>query len=259
MKEQLAISNEKSEDCCPAYRQSSLLCFLLFALLMSCTFDYGSQESDKNQPDVIMESVEYVRMRSADPQARFQAERAERYEERGIMELLNFSFEQFGSQGDDVNAYGRAGSGSVDIDSGDIRMDNMVRIEVESEDIVIETLWLEWKDKDRLLFGGDEEEVIVQQQNGTIFNGVGFRADARRRTWEFSSNVGGTYIHEDDEEEEVEEESDGETSASEEAAASGEAVADGMQTEEGTASDGIENEAETETSSDESSAGGMEA
>jgi LPS export ABC transporter protein LptC len=176
-------------------------CSLLIVLLLSCSFNYGNEESDKSQPDIVMESVEYVRMRDADPQARFMAERAERYEERRIMELLNFSFEQFGNQGEDVNASGRAGSGTVEIDSGDIRMDNSVRIEVESEDIAIETLWIEWKDSDRVLFGGDEEEVVIQQQNGTTFIGTGFHADAGRRTWKFSGNVEGTFIHEDDEEE----------------------------------------------------------
>jgi LPS export ABC transporter protein LptC len=176
-------------------------CSLLIFFLASCSFNYGSEESDKSLPDIVMENVEYVRMRDADPQARFQAERAERYEERRIMELLNFSFEQFGSQVEDVNASGRAGSGTVEIDSGDIRMDNTVRIEVESEDISIETLWLEWKDNDGLLFGGDEEEVVIEQQSGTTFTGIGFRADAKRRTWEFSSIVEGTFIHNDGEEE----------------------------------------------------------
>jgi LPS export ABC transporter protein LptC len=176
----------------------SLLPFLL--LLASCSFNYGNEEGDKSLPDIVMENVEYVRMRDADPQARFQAERAERYEERRIMELVNFSFEQFGSQVEEVNASGRAGSGTVEIDSGDIRLDNMVRLEVESEDIAIETLWLEWKDTDRLLFGGDEEEVVIQQENGTTFSGIGFHADAGRRTWEFSGNVEGTFIQDDDEE-----------------------------------------------------------
>jgi LPS export ABC transporter protein LptC len=181
---------------------SSFLILLLF--LASCSFDYGGQESDKSQPDIVMEIVEYVRMRSADPQARFMAERAERYEERRIMELLNFSFEQFGYQGEEVNASGRAGSGTVEIDSGDIRLDNTVRIEVESEDISIETLWLEWKDEDRRLFGGNEEEVVIQQQNGTTFTGIGFRADAGRRTWVFSGNAKGTFVHDDDDGEENE-------------------------------------------------------
>ena len=171
-------------------------------VLASCSFDYGGQDKGgSNLPDIVMESVEYVRVRSSDPQARFQAERVERYEERRVMSLHNFSFEQFGDSVEEVNTYGRAGSGSVEIDSGDIRMDDTVRIEVESEDIIIETKWLEWKDKPRLLYGGNEEEVLVQQQNGTTFTGIGFRADARRRTWEFSGSVEGTYIHDDDEDE----------------------------------------------------------
>jgi LPS export ABC transporter protein LptC len=176
---------------------------LLFLLLLaSCSFDYGNQDGpDKNQPDIVMENVEYVRVRSADPQARFLAERAARYEERRIMELQNFSFEQFGNHGDDINAYGRAGSASVEIDSGDISLDNGVRIDVDSEDLAIETKRLEWKDKPRTLTGGLEEEVNVYQPDGTSFSGVGFHADARRRTWEFSGGVSGTYIHEDDEEE----------------------------------------------------------
>ena len=175
---------------------------LLLLLLASCSFDYGNQGGgDKNTPDIVMENVEYVRVRSANPQARFQAERAERYEERRIMELRNFSFEQFGSHGEEVNAFGRAGSASVEIDSGDIRLDGGVRIEVESEDLAIETKRLEWKDKPRTLTGGTEDEVNVFQPDGTSFRGVGFSADARRRTWEFSGGVSGTYVHEDDEEE----------------------------------------------------------
>ena len=194
----------------------SMLPFVM--LLASCSFDYGNQgNGDKNLPDIVMENVEYVRVRSADPQARFQAERAERYEERRLMELRNFSFEQFGSHGEEVNAFGRAGSASVEIDSGDIRLDGGVRIEVESEDLAIETKRLEWKDKPRTLTGGPQEEVNVFQPDGTSFSGVGFSADARRRTWEFSGGVSGTYVHEDDEEEDGQVEG-GETAAAEEAA-----------------------------------------
>jgi len=175
----------------------------IFALLFtSCSFDYSDQiASDKSQPDIVMENVEYVRVRSADPQARLQAERVERYEERRIMELQNFSFEQFGNHGEEVNAYGRAGSASFEIDSGNIRMDNGVRIEVDSEDMAIETERLEWKDKDRLLTAGDKDEVNIYQENGTAFTGTGFHADAWRRTWEFTGNVSGVYVHNDDEEE----------------------------------------------------------
>jgi LPS export ABC transporter protein LptC len=182
------------------------ICSFLFFLLVSCSFDYSDASgSDKDQPDIVMENVEYVRVRSAELQARFQAELAERYEERRLMQLRNFSFEQFGGD-EEVNAFGRAGSASIEIDSLDMRLDNGVRIDVESEDMAIETLWLEWKDKEKLLNGGEEEEVQVYQESGTAFTGIGFQADARRRTWEFTGNVSGTYIYDDDEEEEAEEE-----------------------------------------------------
>jgi LPS export ABC transporter protein LptC len=184
------------------YQLPTIYC-LLFFLLFSCSFDYGAtSESEKDQPDIVMENVEYVRVRSAELQARFQAELAERYEERRLMQLKKFSFEQFGGD-EEVNAFGRAGSASIEIDSLNMRLDDGVRIDVESEDMAIETQWLEWKDKEKLLNGGEEEEVHVYQESGTAFSGIGFKADARQRTWEFSGSVSGTYIYDDDEEEEI--------------------------------------------------------
>jgi LPS export ABC transporter protein LptC len=169
--------------------------------LLSCSFDYGQSDgADSDQPDIVMENVEYVRVRTGNPQARFRAERAERYEERQIMELINFTFEQFGQYGEEVNAYGKAGTAFVEIDSGDIRLGDGVRIEVESEDIIIETKWLQWKDKDRILYTGEDDEVFIYQPSGTSFTGSGFSANARRRSWEFAGGVSGTYIKDDDEE-----------------------------------------------------------
>jgi len=186
---------------------SFLLLIAHFSLLpfLACSFDYGSSSgADKSQPDIVMDDVEYVRMRSLDPQARLQAERVERYEERRIMELRNFSFEQFGNHGEEINASGRAGSALFEIDSGDIHMDNGVRIDVDSEDIAIETSRLEWKDKERTLTGGENEEVHVYQDNGTSFTGIGFQSNARSRTWSFNETVDGTFVSDDEEEEEEE-------------------------------------------------------
>jgi len=167
--------------------------------IANCSFDYGNTGgADKNQPDVVMENVEYVRVRSLDPQARLQAERVERYEERRVMELRNFSFEQFGSHGEGINASGRAASALFEIDSGDIRLEDGVRIEIDSEDIAIETARLEWKDKERTLSGGESEEVHIYRENGTSFTGIGFQSNARSRSWSFTDTVSGTYIHDDD-------------------------------------------------------------
>jgi LPS export ABC transporter protein LptC len=177
------------------------ICALFFLLLVSCTFDYGESSSvERELPDLVMVNVEYIRVRSMDPIARVQAERAERYEKQGVMKLKNFSFEQYGDKGSEVNAMGNAGNASVNINSGDIFMTNGVRLEVESEDIIIETNQLEWRDEPHILLTGTEDEVNVFRENGTHFTGAGLSADARKHTFEFLGAVSGFYIQEDDEE-----------------------------------------------------------
>ncbi|MDR2632258.1 MAG: LPS export ABC transporter periplasmic protein LptC [Treponema sp.] len=175
---------------------------LVVLLLGACSFDYGPSASDQgDQPDILMKDVEYVRVRNGKPQVRFTAESAERYEKRQTMELTNFSFEQFEHQGVDINAIGQAGTASVELDSGNIRLKDGVRLEVESEDITLETEHLHWQDKERLLSGGEGEQVDMQRADGTNFSGWGFSADIRNRTWGFSSGISGTYVWEDEEEE----------------------------------------------------------
>ena len=171
---------------------------VILLIISSCTFDYNEAGSaEDNLPDLVMENVEYVRVRSAEPIARFEAERAESYEKQSLMKLENFSFEQYSERGETTNVTGRAGNASVYIQSGDIFMNNGVRLEVESEDIIIETFQIDWKDEQRILTSGDENDVYITQQNGTSFTGTGLHADARRRTWEFSGSVSGTYVHQD--------------------------------------------------------------
>lgn len=196
------ISLNKKNNLFPLFA----ICYLLFAIC-SCTFDYGETESlDSNMPDLIMQNVEYVRIRSTDPQARFFAERAERYEKQNLMKLDNFSFEQYGERGNEVNVFGSAGHARINTDSSDIFMNQGVKIEVFSEDIIMETYQLNWENEPRHLYTGEMHVVTIYRENGTRFGGIGLSADARRRTWGFSDAVGGTYIHDDKEEEIMEEE-----------------------------------------------------
>jgi LPS export ABC transporter protein LptC len=179
--------------------------FSLAALLGACSFDYGDAALENDGlPDIVMEGVEYVRVRDGDPVVRFEAERAERYESRQKMELKNFAFEQFDNHGEAVNATGRAASASVDLESGNIEMDGGVLLSVGSEDITIETATLAWQDKERYMRGAEKEEVNITRSDGTGFLGRGFFSDVRSRTWTFSGTVEGTYVH-DDEDDEAEE------------------------------------------------------
>ena len=188
------------------YRITITFFSILFSFFFCyCSFDYGKNgSSERELPDLVMHNVEYVRVRSADPIAKFYAEVAERYEQQGVMKLQNFSFEQYSENGEEINSSGNAGFAIVGISSGDISMSDGVRFDIESEDIVIETVHLEWKDDQRFLSSGEHDEVDVSQSDGTNMRGIGLRADVRRRTWEFTGSVSGVFVHEDDEEDEEE-------------------------------------------------------
>jgi LPS export ABC transporter protein LptC len=171
-------------------------------LLFACSFDYSIGTGLENtRPDIVMENVEYVRVRGGDMLARFQAEHAERWEELQLMELRNFSFEQMEDHGETVNVEGAAKTASVQIDTGDILLSGGVQVSIESEDVIINTAELEWKDKEKAIIGGAEEEVDVQRSDGTNFKGRGFSADIRGRTWSFTGEVKGSYVEKDEEEE----------------------------------------------------------
>jgi LPS export ABC transporter protein LptC len=145
-----------------------------------------------------MQEAEYVRVRDGDPVVRVKAKQVERYDKRQTMELNNFSFEQFEDHGETVNAVGHAGTASMDLNSGDVRLGGQVTISVDSEDLVIETDSIEWKDRERALSGGESTVVDIYRSDGTSFSGKGFSADLRSRTWSFSGDVEGMYVHDDE-------------------------------------------------------------
>jgi LPS export ABC transporter protein LptC len=175
-----------------------LLYLLLIFPFFSCTFDYGDKESeDDDLPDLIMENVEYVRVRSAAPLARIQADRFERYEKQKLAKMENVIFEQYGERGEEINIYGKAGTATVNIESGDIFMDKNVNLEVRTEDIILETYQLEWKDESKSIFTGEKNDTFIYKENGTRFTGIGLQANARLRNWEFLGSINGVYIHED--------------------------------------------------------------
>jgi LPS export ABC transporter protein LptC len=183
-------------------RYSSLFTLFTIFALTACSFDYGDGASEtEGQPDIVMNDVEYVRVRDGYPVVRFRAEEAKRFEEKQTMELDQFNFEQFETHAETVSATGNAGIASIELESGNIHMKDGVRVDVESEDLSIATSMLEWQDKERVLSTGEAERVDIQRSDGTTFTGWGFSADARRRTWEFKNGVEGTYVEKDDEDE----------------------------------------------------------
>jgi len=193
-------SNHRNDKLIFSLRCCSVV--ILAALLMiACSFDYSAgQGTDGGRPDITMENIEYARVRGGDLLARFHAEHAERWEERQIMGLREFYFEQLEDQGETVNVEGIAGAAEVHLESGDIVLFYGVRLTIESEDVIIRAPGIEWNDSEKIVTGSENDIVEVQRSDGTSFTGRGFSADIRRRTWSFSGEASGSFVEEDEQE-----------------------------------------------------------
>jgi LPS export ABC transporter protein LptC len=179
--------------------------FSVFFFVTACSFDYGITEpGDSPYPDITMEDLDYVRIRKGTPIARMQAEIAERYEKRRRMELKNYSFEQYNTTNEEIDATGSGGFASVELETSNIHMSDGIEIIVDTEDITLETERLDWDDGKKFLKGGDNDPISVEQSDGTNLNGTGFSADVRARTWFISYDASGDFIHNEDEDETVE-------------------------------------------------------
>jgi LPS export ABC transporter protein LptC len=173
---------------------------LVFAIigLASCSFDYGSVETlDETRPDLIMTDVEYVRVRDGKPLVRLQAESAERFEKARKMNVRSPRFEQFLPDGTG-GAKGVAASAEIDLATGDVFMSGGVSVSVPDEDVLIETEALSWKDEAKGLTGPENGAVLIKKGDGTYLSGIGFAADARSRSWDFTGTVNGTWVDSED-------------------------------------------------------------
>ena len=178
------------------------LWFVISALLgMSCSFTYDTFLPNENDPNMVMENAEYVRIKNGNPEIQAQAEEIRQYEAKHTMELDNFSFRQYNIAPEgqenipDINASGKASQASLETDTGNFNMSGGVSIEVISEDFSMETPEISWQDKDRLLRAPGT--VHIRRSNGTTLQGTGFSADARSRNWEFDSAVEGSVVEDD--------------------------------------------------------------
>ena len=175
---------------------------LLFPLFVTaCSFDYDVVSQNTNDPNVVMEEVEYIRIVNGNPEIRLRAEKVRQYEAKHLMELDAFSFEQYNAAPEgqetipDVNARGQASRAKMETDTGNFFMGGGVTIEVASEDISIKTEELSWQDKERFLTAPGT--VNITRSNGTTLRGTGFSADIRKRSWEFDSAVEGSVVEEE--------------------------------------------------------------
>lgn len=176
-------------------------CALLLFALAACSFDYDTPPERSDEPDLIMKDAEYVRIVNGNPEIRLEAEEVRRYESKHIMELDEFSFEQYNAAPEGygkipgVNVRGGAGEARIETDTGNASLSGGVSMEVISEDMSFETAAISWQDKERILRAPGK--IQIGRSDGTVLSGTGFSANTRSRSWELESAVEGTIVEEE--------------------------------------------------------------
>jgi LPS export ABC transporter protein LptC len=177
---------------------------LIFSLLMvfsSCTFDYTDGETVASTlPDIAMSNIEYTRVANGNPEIKLKAAQADRYDERQVMDMTTFSFEQFNTSSGEVDTTGQGDSATIDLNALNVNMSGNVNISADSEDMKIATSELDYQDADKTLKGKEGDTVNISRSDGTLVKGNGFTADVRSRSFDFASDVSGIWVQEDDEE-----------------------------------------------------------
>ena len=179
-------------------------CYILLCSLaiMACSFAYDTYQPNDDEPNMVMENAEYVRIKNGSPEIRVQAEEIRQYEAKHTMELDIFTFEQYNpapvgqAEIPGINARGKAGLAQMETDTNNFYMRGGVSLEVVSEDFSLETEEVSWQNEEKTLKAPGS--VSLNRSNGTTIQGKGFLADVRGRSWEFESAVEGSIIEDDD-------------------------------------------------------------
>jgi LPS export ABC transporter protein LptC len=175
--------------------------------LAACSLDYEqarvAESMGGETPETILIGFTHTIVSNGRVWVILEADRAESYAERKEIYLQGVRFREFDSQGELITE-ARAERAMFDTDSENASVTGSIVIHSTEEEASLEASRLTWTREGRRLEAEPEETVRLEKDDGSFVEGRGFTADFRRKRIEFSSQVRGSYVWEEEEEEEQE-------------------------------------------------------
>jgi LPS export ABC transporter protein LptC len=177
---------------------------LLLPLLLSCSLDYEQArvaESISGQiPETILLDFTHTVVSGGRVWVVLEAERAETYGERNEIILENVLFREYDQEGN-LLTEAQAQYAVFAMDSEDATVSGAIRIYSHEEQASLQASRLSWIREGRRIVADDGQTVRLETDEGSFVEGEGFSADFRRKTLEFSSRVRGSYVREEEDQE----------------------------------------------------------
>lgn len=172
--------------------------------IIGCSFDYEEGKLAEDLSETVPETVliDFVQVRTVEgkPDYRVYGSRAEVYGKRKETVIEDVLFQDFNDEGEIVTE-GTADKVLFSSETENAEMTGDLRFYNADEEVQIFSEYLFWNDADETLTTRETEPVTLIKENGTEMRGTGFSADGKSKTINFTNRVQGTWVEDDEEDE----------------------------------------------------------
>lgn len=164
------------------------------ALALSCSLS----EADANlavreeKPDAIFTGFSRDEIENGIVTFTARAERAEYFQEKGLLVIYKVVFEDRGKEGGSAKATGEADKAVYHEDTGDAEFSGFVRLYSKEEDTAFETSDLRYFSATQTIEGASDNPVLVKVGQKLFLRGMGFFADIQAKSFAFRNGVQGS-------------------------------------------------------------------
>jgi LPS export ABC transporter protein LptC len=176
-------------------------------LVISCSLDYGAalgEDLDERIPDTVIFNFVHTIVENGSPRFRLSAQRAEAFRSARTLKLVGVVFVEYdpvvpmpnGGRSmavPVVAAEGRADSAVFNTETESADLTGNVRVRSARDGVAVSSAFIRWDGEARLLEGPSESVTTIQDDDGSRVSGAGFKADAARRSFEFTERATGSY------------------------------------------------------------------
>lgn len=179
---------------------------IIFLIFAGCSLDYSSlyvsEDMSEEIPDSVLYDFIHTSVKDGLPVFRLSAGTAYIYNKKQETQLTDILFQEYNGEGAIITE-GRADEAIFFTESEDAEFWGNLFFYSLSEEASFETSYLYWNNEEKKLVGRDDDDVRIMRDTGTEILGTGFEAEARTRIVTFSGPVTGTYVLEDEDEEQT--------------------------------------------------------
>lgn len=189
--------------------RTGLLSLIISSLfLASCSLNYGKSENrEESVPEFTFKNARYTKIEDSKVKTKITADKIEQYKSDGTSYASGTSFSTFNSDGE-VETEGSCQILAADSKNEKYTLLNDIHLVLHSEDTEISAQALRYDGESEQIVSSAKDEVTIRRKD-TTFTGKGFSASGVSHSFAFESDVSGSILTSDTQNDESDTHEDG--------------------------------------------------